>query len=60
MQFNETAAGQTVFHIHFHIVPCYEGVPLRVHNRDWADKAVLAAARRARPAGARQRLEESR
>ena len=41
MQFNETAAGQTVFHIHFHIVPCYEGVPLRLHNRDWADKAVL-------------------
>src|SRR3954451_9477474 len=25
IQFNEAAAGQTVFHIHFHIVPCYEG-----------------------------------
>ena len=37
-----SAAGQTVFHIHFHIIPCYEGVPLRTHNRDWADKAVLA------------------
>jgi histidine triad (HIT) family protein len=43
IQFNEPAAGQTVFHIHFHIVPCYEGVDLRFHARDWADKAVLAA-----------------
>ena len=41
IQFNEAVAGQTVFHIHFHIIPCYEGVPLRSHNRDWADKAVL-------------------
>jgi histidine triad (HIT) family protein len=43
IQFNEPAAGQTVFHIHFHIVPCYEGVDLRFHARDWADKTVLAA-----------------
>jgi histidine triad (HIT) family protein len=42
MQFNEPAAGQTVFHIHFHIIPCYEGTPLKQHTRDWADKAVLA------------------
>jgi histidine triad (HIT) family protein len=42
IQFNNAAAGQTVFHIHFHIVPCYEGVPLRTHGRDWADKALLA------------------
>lgn len=42
MQFNEAAAGQTVFHIHFHIIPCYEGQPLREHNRDWADKDALA------------------
>lgn len=41
VQFNEATAGQTVFHIHFHIIPCYEGMPLRSHNRDWADKAVL-------------------
>lgn len=42
IQFNEPAAGQTVFHIHFHILPCYEGVALRGHGRDWADKDVLA------------------
>lgn len=42
IQFNEPAAGQTVFHIHFHIVPCYDGVELKSHVRDWADKAVLA------------------
>ncbi|MBL8268263.1 HIT family protein [Steroidobacter sp.] len=43
IQFNESAAGQTVFHIHFHILPCYEGVELRGHTRDWGDKGVLAA-----------------
>jgi histidine triad (HIT) family protein len=42
IQFNEAAAGQTVFHIHFHILPCYEGKEIRGHNRDWADKGVLA------------------
>lgn len=42
VQFNESAAGQSVFHIHFHIIPCYEGTPLKSHNGDWADKAVLA------------------
>ena len=42
IQFNEPAAGQTVFHIHFHIVPCYEGHSLKGHSRDMADKSVLA------------------
>jgi histidine triad (HIT) family protein len=42
IQFNEPAAGQTVFHIHFHIVPCYEGQELKSHSREMADKAVLA------------------
>jgi histidine triad (HIT) family protein len=42
IQFNEPAAGQTVFHIHFHIVPCYEGQAMKGHSRDMADKTVLA------------------
>lgn len=42
IQFNEPAAGQTVFHIHFHIVPCYDGRELKGHARDMADKAMLA------------------
>ncbi len=42
IQFNEPAAGQTVFHIHFHILPCYNGKEIRGHNRDWADKDLLA------------------
>jgi histidine triad (HIT) family protein len=41
VQNNESAAGQTVFHLHFHIVPCYEGVPLRIHEAAMADIAVL-------------------
>jgi histidine triad (HIT) family protein len=40
-QFNEAAAGQTVFHLHFHIIPCYEGKELRAHARGMADRAVL-------------------
>jgi len=43
VQNNEPAAGQTVFHLHFHIVPCYEGVPLRIHELKMADQAVLQA-----------------
>jgi histidine triad (HIT) family protein len=42
IQFNEPAAGQTVFHIHFHIIPCYEGRELKGHSRDMADKTTLA------------------
>ena len=41
-QFNEEAAGQTVFHLHFHIMPMNEGAPLRSHGGKMADHAVLA------------------
>jgi histidine triad (HIT) family protein len=40
--FNEPAAGQTVFHTHFHIIPRIEGVPLRGHARNMGDPAALA------------------
>jgi histidine triad (HIT) family protein len=41
-QYNEAAGGQTVFHLHVHIVPRFEGVPLRRHAGGMADGAVLA------------------
>ncbi|KQO80943.1 HIT family protein [Rhizobium sp. Leaf262] len=42
-QFNEPAAGQTVFHLHFHIVPRKEGEPLKPHSGAMADSEVLKA-----------------
>ena len=41
-QFNEAPAGQTVFHLHFHVIPIYEGVPLGAHGGAKADDAELA------------------
>jgi histidine triad (HIT) family protein len=43
VQFNEPASGQTVFHLHFHIIPRHEGIPLMPHNRDMEKPEVLAA-----------------
>jgi histidine triad (HIT) family protein len=42
-QFNGAVAGQTVFHLHIHIVPIKEGVPLKPHAGDMADQDELAA-----------------
>ena len=41
-QFNEPAAGQTVYHLHFHIIPRYEGAGLKPHSGQMEDNAVLA------------------
>ena len=41
MQFNGSAAGQTVFHFHMHIVPCYEDRPLARHARGMAPPQIL-------------------
>ena len=40
-QFNGSAAGQSVFHIHMHIIPRYAGTDLRRHGRGMADTAIL-------------------
>jgi histidine triad (HIT) family protein len=42
MQFNEPAAGQTVFHTHFHVIPRRAGVPLKPHAGGMADAKMLA------------------
>jgi histidine triad (HIT) family protein len=42
-QFNEAAGGQSVFHIHFHVMPRWEGQGLRPHGGKMADPAVLKA-----------------
>jgi histidine triad (HIT) family protein len=42
-QYNESAGGQTVFHLHVHILPLKEGQTLKPHTGQMADHAVLAA-----------------
>jgi histidine triad (HIT) family protein len=42
MQFNEPVSGQTVFHTHFHVIPRFEGIPLKPHEGGMADPALLA------------------
>jgi histidine triad (HIT) family protein len=41
-QFNEPAGGQLVFHIHFHILPRFDGVKLKPHSEKPADPGVIA------------------
>jgi len=40
-QFNGAAAGQTVFHVHFHIIPRHDGERLAPHARAMVDAATL-------------------
>lgn len=42
-QFNETAGGQVVFHIHVHVLPRWTGVALRPHTGAMENAEVLAA-----------------
>jgi len=41
-QLNGAAAGQTVFHLHFHVLPRASGIDLKLHAREMADPEVLA------------------
>ena len=41
-QFNGAGAGQTVFHLHIHIIPRWEGESLKPHGTTMADKDELA------------------
>lgn len=41
LQYNEPAGGQSVFHLHFHVVPRMDGVALKPHQGGTADADVL-------------------
>jgi histidine triad (HIT) family protein len=41
-QFNESASGQVVFHLHVHVIPRHEGVPMKPPASFKEDNAVLS------------------
>lgn len=43
LQFNEPAGGQTVFHLHIHVIPRHDDTPLRPHSGKMEDPEVLKA-----------------
>lgn len=40
-QFNEAAGGQVVFHLHVHVIPRFDGVPMKPHTGKMEDAEVL-------------------
>ncbi len=42
IQYNEAPAGQSVFHLHVHVIPRFAGVPLKPHTGKMEDPQVLA------------------
>lgn len=42
-QFNESAGGQVVFHLHFHIIPRHEGVAMKPPASEMEKPDILAA-----------------
>jgi histidine triad (HIT) family protein len=43
LQFNEAAGGQVVFHLHFHVVPRWDGKPMPPPGKTMEKPEVLAA-----------------
>jgi histidine triad (HIT) family protein len=41
-QFNESAGGQVVFHVHVHIIPRWEGVAMKPHTSEMAQGEQLS------------------
>jgi histidine triad (HIT) family protein len=41
-QYNGEAAGQTVFHLHVHVLPIQEGEPIKPHTGKMAENSLLA------------------
>jgi len=42
-QLNGSAAGQSVFHVHFHVIPRSQGVDMKLHAREMEDPDKLRA-----------------
>lgn len=42
-QFNEAAGGQSVFHLHFHVIPRHDDMPLKAHSGRMEDTGILGA-----------------
>ncbi len=43
LQFNEPASGQTVYHLHVHVIPRFEGIALKPHTGNMEKPDILAA-----------------